>query len=54
MLLQIYKYCCIYNRGVGIGPAGPVLAGPFYKKQVINRSSSVIFGLVLIILCYNG
>ena len=52
-------------RGVGIGPAGPVLAGPLFLKvktnfhftelkQVINRSASVIFGLVrLIILCYN-
>ena len=27
---------------------------PFYKRQVINKSASVIFGLVrLIILCYN-
>ena len=50
--------------GVGAGPAGPVLAGPllfkvkinfhFCKKQVINRSASVIFRLVrLIILLYN-
>ena len=50
--------------GVGAGPAGPVLAGPllfkvkikfhFCKKQVMNRSASVIFRLVrLIILLYN-
>ena len=42
--------------GVGAGPAGQVLAGPllfkvkikchFCKKQVMNRSASVIFRLV--------
>ena len=49
---------------IGVG-AGPVLAGPlsvfkvkikfhFCKKQVMNRSASVIFRLVrLIILLYN-
>ena len=53
-----------YIIGVGAGPAGPVLAGPllfkvkikfhFCKKQVMNRSASVIFRLVrLIILLYN-
>ena len=68
----LYTYMCtvctnpvVLYRCVGIGPAGPVLAGPlflkvktkvpFYKKQVINRSAGVIFGLVrLIILRYNG
>ena len=50
--------------GIGAGPAGQVLAGPllfkvkikchFCKKQVMNRSASVIFRLVrLIILLYN-
>ena len=50
--------------GVGAGPAGQVLAGPllfkvkikfnFCKKQVMNRSASVTFRLVgLIILLYN-
>ena len=49
--------------GVGAGPASPVLAGSllfvknkfhFFKKQVMNRSASVIFRLVrLIILLYN-
>ena len=50
--------------GIGAGPAGQVLAGPllfklkikfhFCKKQVMNRSTSVIFRLVrLIILLYN-
>ena len=50
--------------GVGAGPAGQVLAGPllfkvktkfhFCKKQVMNRSASVILRLVrLIILLYN-
>ena len=53
-----------YCIGVGAGPAGPVLAGPllfkvkikfhFCKKQVMNRSTSVMFRLVrLIILLYN-
>ena len=42
--------------GVGAGPAGQVLAGPllfkvkikfhFCKKQVMNRSASVILGLL--------
>ena len=50
--------------GVGAGLAGPVLARPllfkvkikfhFCKKQVMNRSASVILRLVrLIILLYN-
>ena len=50
--------------GAGAGPAGLVLAGPllfkvkikfhFCKKQVMNRSASVILRLVrLIILLYN-
>ena len=50
--------------GIGAGPAGQVLAGPllfkvkikfhFCKKQVMNRSTSVILRLVrLIILLYN-
>ena len=54
----------LYSIGVGAGPAGQVLAGPllfkvkikchFCKKQVMNRSASVIFRLVrLIILLYN-
>ena len=45
------------------GPADPVLAGPvflkvemkfhFYKKQVVNKGASMIFGLVrLLILSY--
>ena len=50
-----------YLRADGNGPAAPVLAGPvvkitfhFYKKQVIKKSDSVIFGLTsLIILSYN-
>ena len=53
----------LVDRAGGNGPAAPVLAGPvflkvkmkfkFYKKQVINKSASVIFGLVtLIILSY--
>ena len=48
----------------GSGPAAPVLAGSVflkvklnfncYEKQVINKSASVIFGFVrLIILSYN-
>ena len=53
-------------RASGNGPVAPVLAGPvssqgkkikvhFYKKQVIKKSASMIFGLVrLIILGYNG
>ena len=56
----------IYFTGIGVeaGPAGPVLAGPllfkvkikfhFCKNQVMNRSASVIFRFVrLIILLYN-
>ena len=50
--------------GIGASPAGPVLAGPllfkvkmkfhFCKKQVMNRSATVIFRLVrLTILLYN-
>ena len=53
-----------YGIGVGAGPAGQVLAGPllskvkmklhFCKKQAMNRSASMIFRLVrLIILLYN-
>ena len=51
------------DKSVGTGPAGLVLAGPlllkvklisFYKKQVINKSVKVIFGLVrLVILQYS-
>ena len=49
-----------------MGPAAPVLARPvflkwvkikyhFHKKQVINKSARVIFGLVrLIILIFNN
>ena len=54
----------VTDRVSGNGLAAPVLAGPvflkvkmkfnFYKKQVINKSSSVIFVLVkLTILSYN-
>ena len=45
-------------KGVGTSSAGPVLAGPlflkvktkfhFTKKQVINKSAKVIFGLVIL------
>ena len=53
-----------YLRADRNGPAAPVLARPvflkvkitfhFYKKQVIKKSDSVIFGLTsLIILSYN-
>ena len=45
-----------YGRAGGSCPAAPVLARPvflkakikfhFYKKQVINKSASMIFGLV--------
>ena len=64
------KYCDTHKfvhyiisfRAGGNGPAAPVLAGPvflkvvhFYKKQVIKKSASMIFGLVrLILLVYNG
>ena len=51
-------------RAGGNGSAAPVLAGPvflkvkikihFYKNQVINKSASVIVGLIrLIILSYH-
>ena len=54
----------VYGIGIGAGPAGQVLAGPllskvkmklhFCKKQAMNRSASMIFRLVrLIILLYN-
>ena len=48
------------NRAGGIGPAAPVLAGPvflkvktkfhFCKRQVINKSASVILGLIKLII----
>ena len=58
-----YCACLLVDRAGGNGPAAPILAGPvflkvkmkfkFYKKQVTNKSASVIFGLVtLIILSY--
>ena len=61
---EMSEHLEIVSIGVGAGPAGPVLAEPllfkvkikfhFCKKQVINRSASVIFRLVrLIILLYN-
>ena len=54
----------MYIRAGGNGPSAPVLARPvllevkmkfnFYKKQVLNKSASVIFGLVrLITLSYS-
>ena len=54
----------VFYIGVGAGPAGQVLARPllskvkmklhFCKKQEMNRSASMIFRLVrLIILLYN-
>ena len=53
--------CNVYSIGVEAGPAGQVLAGPllfkvkinfhFCKKQVMNRSASVIFRLVRLIIC---
>ena len=57
-------YLCMHVRAGGNGPAAPVLAGPvflkakmkfnFYKKQLMNKSASVIFVLFrLIILSYN-
>ena len=65
--MQIPDKCaiCAYCRASRNGPAALVLAGPvflkvkikfhFYNKQVINKSASVIFGLVrLIVLSYNG
>ena len=52
------QYYC-YRAGE-IGPDTPVLAGPvflkvkikfhFYKRQVINKSANVIFGLVRLII----
>ena len=49
-----------YFRANGNSPAAPVLAGPvflkikitfhFYKKQVIKKSDSVIFGLTSLII----
>ena len=60
-----FAHCiCTLYIGIGAGLAGPVLAGPllfkikikfnFCKKQAMNRSASVIFRLVrLIILLYN-
>ena len=55
----------LLHRAGRNGPAALVLAGPvflkvkmkfnFYKKQEINKSASVIVGLVrLIILSYSG
>ena len=53
----------IYGRAGRISPAAPVLAGPvflkvkkfhFCERQVINKSASVILGLIrLVILSYN-
>ena len=64
--MQIPDVCtiCAYCRAGRNGSAAPVLAKPvslkvkikfhFYNKQVINKSASVIFGLVRhIILSYN-
>ena len=62
MATNIHTYT--YTIGVGAGPAGQVLAGPllskvkmklhFCKKQAMNRSASMIFRLVrLIVLLYN-
>ena len=59
-----YIYKCTYGRAGGNGPAAPVLAGPvflkvkmkfnFYKKQLMNKSASMIFVLFrLIVLSYN-
>ena len=58
------RLALLYGIGVGAGPAGPVLAGPLLfevklkyhlcKNKVMNRSASVIFRLVrLIILLFN-
>ena len=59
-IINIYKYS--FYKAVADGPVGQVLAGPpflktnkvpFYRKQVINKSARVIFGLVqLVILRY--
>ena len=47
------------SKAVADGPVSQVLAGPlflkvktipFYKKQVINKSTRVIFGLVQLII----
>ena len=62
--IRIAKFTICLSIGVAAGPAGQVLAGPllskvkmklhFCKKQAINRSASMIFRLVrLIILLYN-
>ena len=62
--LYAYGLPIIVHRAGGNGPAAPVLAGPvflkvkmkfnFYKKQLMNKSASVIFVLFrLIILSYN-
>ena len=52
---------CNYRAG-GISPAAPVLAGPvflkvktkfhFCKRQVINKSASVILGLIKAIILH--
>ena len=68
MIAISYNYsnfcaCLLVDRAGRNSPAAPLLAGPvflkvkmkykFYKKEVINKSASVIFGLVtLIILSY--
>ena len=50
----------LYLKAVGDGSVGQVLAGPlsisqgknkisFYRKQVINKSTRVIFGLVQLV-----
>ena len=56
MLIIPYTYGTLRDIGVGAGPAGQVLAGPllfkvkikfhFCKIQVMNRSASVILGLL--------
>ena len=63
---NLQRSCCLKKIGIGVGagPAGQVLAGPllskvkmklhFCKKQAMNRSASMIFRLVrLIVLLYN-
>ena len=52
----IITLCSVFVKAVANGPLGQVLArplvlkvkikNPFYKKQVINNSTRVIFGLV--------
>ena len=49
------------GKAVADGPVGQVLAGPLriyqdknkipYRKQVINKSTRVIFGLVKLVIC---